>query len=171
MVGHWYSLPRPERADPAVEQAMNSLRAPGEEQRWMAVHVLYSECRCSQTMLDHLSSGGRPRDVVEKIVLVGGSEEQARGARAAGFAVHIVGKEELERRFHVVSAPLLAVVAPDGSIRYLGGYTERKQGLDIRDAAIIDEAKERGEPRALPLFGCAVSEELRALLDPLGLKD
>lgn len=170
MVGHWYTLPRPDRADESVTRAMASLRLPGEESRWLAVHLLYTECRCSRAILDHLTSTRRPSGVVEKVVLVGDDPSVEGRLRDAGFAVVAIGKAELERRFHVVSAPLLAVVAPDDTLRYLGGYTERKQGPDIRDRALIEEARSRGDAAALPLFGCPVSDELRSLLDPLGLK-
>jgi len=52
----------------------------------------------------------------------------------------------------------------------LGGYTERKQGFDIQDVSIVERLRNEKSVAELPLFGCAVSRSLQALLDPLGIK-
>jgi hypothetical protein len=81
-----------------------------------------------------------------------------------------VRPEELAARFHVQAAPLLAVLSDAGQIRYLGGYTDRKQGPLIRDREIMDGVRDRKQTPELPLFGCAVSQSLRKIIDPLGIK-
>lgn len=170
MAGHWYTLPRPEPGDPRLARGLNALRGPTEGDHWLAAHVLYAECRCSRRILDHLLQSRRPEWVVEKIVLVGPHPEYERRARAAGFVVEIVGKAELAERFGLVAAPLLAIVNPTGSVVYSGGYTDRKQGPNIRDIELIEQARRTGAASELPLFGCAVSARLQELLDPLRLK-
>jgi hypothetical protein len=170
MVAHWYILPSPDKGDPVTSRALAALRGPGDAERWLAVHVLYGRCRCSQRIVDHLVATRRPEGVKEVILLVG--EDPGHGERAAraGFTVVRLSPAELERDYHIVAAPLLAIVAPDGSLRYTGGYTGHKQGPDIRDVALIEETRARGSASPLPLFGCAVSKELQELIDPLRLK-
>ena len=77
---------------------------------------------------------------------------------------------ELAARYGLEAAPVFVVADPEGELRYVGGYTTRKQGLDNRDLAIITELRAGHDQRELPLFGCAVSRSLQQLLDPLGLR-
>jgi hypothetical protein len=170
MASHLYELPKPATTDPVTERGLNALRQPDERERWLAVHVLYAGCRCSERILKHLLESQRPAGVAEKILLVGNASAYVNEARARGFDTELVGKQELEERFHVVGVPALAIVAPEGAIRYLGGYTELKQGPVIRDVELIETTRDGGATKTLPLLGCAVSKELQTLLDPLGLK-
>jgi hypothetical protein len=168
LVRHAVALPRP-AADARLAASLAPLRSP-EHGGWMAVHVLYQRCRCSVKIAEHLLATERPADLDEHVLLVG--EGGALGARlaASGFAVHALGEEELASKYGVESVPLLVLVAPDGSVRYAGGYTSRKQGLEARDLAIIADAKAGRDTAAIPIFGCAVSERLRAALDPLRIR-
>lgn len=170
MVGHWNTLPRPRTEDSSLSRSLGSLRRPGEHESWLATHVLYSECRCSVRILTHLFERKPVSGVVEKILLVGEKAEYVERGRAAGFEVKVVSASELADRFHIQAVPLLVVQDASDAVRYLGGYTDRKQGPDIRDASIIRDLVNGGARRELPLFGCAVSQKLQALLDPLGLK-
>ena len=126
---------------------------------------------CSQRIFDHLLASTRPSGVTEKVLLVGQREEFAAAARARGIAVLDVTPRELADDYRIESAPLLLVVAPDGAVRYAGGYTERKQGPEIEDVELIERLLRDETTTPLPLFGCAVSERLQAILDPLGLED
>jgi hypothetical protein len=47
---HALALPRP-AADAALAASMATLREPGNVGQWMAVHVLYTECRCSRVLV------------------------------------------------------------------------------------------------------------------------
>ena len=171
MVGHWYALPTPAAAQrPAVAAALSTLRSSDDRARWFSVHVLYAECRCSQRIFEHLYTSTRPADLSEHILLIGAHEEYARRAREGGFGLTQVEPEELARRFHLEAAPLLAITDSTEQLRYLGGYTERKQGLDIQDLAILERLRSQQSPDELPLFGCAVARALQTLLDPLGVK-
>lgn len=171
MVDHWAPLPLPAPADPAVVRAVARSRRPAEVGEWLALHVLYADCPCSQRIFAHVLHQTRPRDVMERIVLIGDSEEMKSRAEARGFTVESVPTQDLAARYGMVAAPALLVSAPDDSIRYLGGYTNRKQGPEIQDVALIRSAvHNNGVLAALPLFGCAVSRSLQETLDPLGLK-
>ncbi len=135
----------------------------------MAVHVLYTECQCSQRIVEHLLTTDRPRDVVERVLLVGLDPALERRLGARGFQVVHSTTTELATRYHVAAVPLFVVVAPAGGVRYAGGYTTRKQGLDVRDLEILGDTGADRRPAALPLLGCAVSDRLRASLNPLGI--
>jgi hypothetical protein len=165
---HALALPRP-TADAALARSMATLREPGHVGQWMAVHVLYTECRCSRILVDHLLSTNRPSDVVEEVLLVGRDTDLEARLTARGFRVVQVRPTELAERYHVTAAPLLIVTAPDDSVRYVGGYTTRKQGPGVRDLEIIEGARAARPLASLPVLGCAVSDKLRAMLNPLGL--
>jgi hypothetical protein len=167
-VRHSVAMPRP-AADAELARAMATLRTPAEADRWMAVHVLYADCRCSQRIADHLLSSPRPADLLERVLLVGRSAELEDGLATHGLQVVLVEPEELAARYHILAVPMLVVAAPDGSIRYAGGYTTRKQGPDPRDVEIIASARAGRAMAALPLFGCAASRKLEKVLNPLGL--
>lgn len=170
MVGHWVSLPTPAAGDPVLERQLADLTREASPGQWRMVHVLYSRCRCSQRIFDYLFDSSRPLDTDETVLLVGPHREYERRARAAGFRVEQVAQEELGERFAVQSAPLLLIVSPEGHLRYSGGHTARKQGLDYRDRALLARLRGSEDVSALPLFGCAVSRQLQAYLDPIGLK-
>ena len=77
--------------------------------------------------------------------------------------------ETLAVRYQVKAVPLLVVLSEGGHVRYAGGYTTRKQGPEPRDVSIIERARAVESVEALPVFGCAVAEELRTRLDPTGV--
>jgi hypothetical protein len=165
---HLLALPRPAN-NPALALAMSSLRGADGVGRWMNVHVLYAECLCSQQIADHLLAGNRPADVAERVLLIGHDPKLEERFATAGLRLTNVSEDEAATRFGVVAAPTFVVVAPDGTVRYVGGYTERKQGPDPRDLAILARARMGEDVAPLPIFGCAVSARLRSSLNPLGL--
>lgn len=169
MAGHWYTLPRPDD-QVAVARSLNELRTDAERDSWLAVHVLYSQCRCSQRVLDEVFSRARPDGAAEKLILVGHHEEFEARAAVAGLDTLVLEPRELSERFHIESAPLFVAIAPSGDIRYMGGYTARKQGPNIMDREILENLMHEDDVAELPLFGCAVSKELQGILDPLGIK-
>jgi hypothetical protein len=162
MVTHTYALPTPAPSALEVE--------PDAQARWQMLHVLYSRCRCSQRILAHLFARKAQPGVAERIVLVGASESLERQAHDAGYLVEVLTPEQLHERYALSAVPSFVVVAPDGRVAYLGGYTERKQGLEVEDLHIYERVRAGTRTSALPLFGCAVSEALRDQLDPLSLR-
>lgn len=170
MTGHWATLPSPAADDERLHTALAELRTPEEQADWMVVHVLYAACTCSGRVVDHLLADPRPAGVVETILWVGSVPELDARVEAGPFAVVHVRPEELELRFAIEGAPLFFVVDPEGNVRYHGGYTDRKQGLAIRDVEIIERVRASDDVTSLPLFGCPTSDRLRDLLDPFGLR-
>ncbi len=168
-VGHWWSLPKPDSKDPLVSAAIRDQWqiSPG---RWVGVHVLYSMCKCSERIVHHLVERRPMPGMAEVVVLVGANEELERMIREGGYQLEVLAPSQLSEKYHIQSAPMLAVMDPSSVLRYLGGYTERKQGLMIADATIIDRLRTERPVVELPLFGCAVSRSLQAMLDPLGIK-
>jgi hypothetical protein len=151
-------------------RALAANMEPHERGRWRMVHVMYSRCRCSQRILSHLFARGAMADAAERLVLVGAHAAYERRAHDAGFLVQVLTPTELGARWSMVAAPALLIAAPDGAVAYLGGYSERKQGLELRDRELLASAR-AGQRRAeLPLFGCAVSKVLRERVDPFALK-
>lgn len=172
LAGHLLTLPTPAAADPALHQAIAANRHADQRDRWLVLHVLSEDCKCSRRVLDHLLADSRPAGVVERIVLVTdhGAAELAAAIRARGFELDVVTPDELVARYHVEAAPLLVVVDPHDDVRYVGGYTPRKQAADMRDVAVI-AAIRRGDPvEPLPAFGCAVGRALSTKLDPFGIR-
>lgn len=159
---HVVALPAPSKDD-RLAHSLGELRRAGSS-RWLAVHVLYAECRCSQRLVAHLTSTARPRGWQEVVLWVG--EAAPDPALERKFDVRRSSQEELAR-FGVESAPLLVALDPEGHASYVGGYTDRKQGPDIRDLRILADAEHRSTISALPIFGCAVSERLKRALAAL----
>jgi hypothetical protein len=164
---HFYALPAPSVGDVALARAVGAVRA-GRPQ--VLLHFLYAKCKCSRRIFDHLLARGALAHAAEQVVLVDGDAALAARLRSAGFAVSELASRELAQRYGVSAAPLLVVAGTADTPAYVGGYTTRKQGLEVEDVRIARDVA-RGVPTALlPLFGCAVSEQLQRLLDPLGLK-
>jgi len=166
---HTLTLPAPDRG--SVTAAVELHRRLEDRGRWSVLHVLYSGCGCSARVLERLA-GRRPIEgVPETILFVDGAPgELAEQAHAAGFRLESLTRDDLVQRYHLEAAPLLVIADGDGAIRYLGGYTERKQSPEIQDVAILERLRRGEEVSALPLFGCAVSRDLQSKLDPLKLK-
>jgi hypothetical protein len=170
---HLLTLPTPELSDLGPQHSAVAERRSTQQGRWLVVHILDQECKCSLRVLDHLLAGPRPADTVERIVLIGGtlSPERSAAIRARGFDLDHVTPAELGERYRVEAAPLLIVIDPADKVSYVGGYSPRKQSADVRDVAMV-EALRRGERvTPLPTFGCAVGRGLRARIDPLGIRN
>jgi hypothetical protein len=157
---HVVALPLPAKST-KLEASLRSLRHADEEHQWVAFHVLYATCRCSQRVVLHLTSTHRPADYAEIVLWVG--DEAPPGELAERFDVRRISEEDLGR-FGIEAAPMLVAVDPDGHVRYAGGYSERKQGPELEDLRLLRAAKLPGVVAAFPLFGCAVSDRLKEQL-------
>jgi len=167
---HEYTLPHPTRTDPVLTSALASQRTQADVGRFGVTHVMYAACSCSKNIIEHLEARGARRDVTEHVVLVGQDAMLARRVTRAGYQLHNIEPLELKRQYGLEAAPLLIIDEPSGAIAYIGGYTTHKQGLDIRDNALIDAALAQSRSYELPVLGCAVSRGLQRMLDPLALK-
>ncbi|MCE9571698.1 MAG: hypothetical protein K8W52_00940 [Deltaproteobacteria bacterium] len=173
LAAHLLTLPAPAPGDPGFRAAIASQRRPSQH-GWLVLHVLYQDCKCSRRVLDHLLATPRPADVDERVVLITDDgkldPEVVAAVQAAGLDLDVAAPAAVVARYHVEVAPLLVVIDPGDTVRYVGGYTTRKQGADDRAEAVI-AATRRGEVvDPLPVFGCAVSAALKQKLDPLGVR-
>ena len=171
---HLLTLPAPAPADPVLHHGITAHRRTEQRERWLVLHVVYDECKCSQRVLDHLLADRRPPGLAERVVLVTEHRDASAALIAAipahGFELDVVTPEQLVAEYHIEAAPLLVIVDPQDAVRYVGGYTPRKQAADVRDLAVI-AAVQRGETvEPLPTFGCAIGAALSSRLDPLGIR-
>jgi hypothetical protein len=113
MVNHWVPLPRPELEQSVGKTSLASLQTADADNRWVAIHFLYAECPCSRRVLDYLLEQPPRTDVSERVVLIGDAEELALKAEAQGYAVDVVGPEELLTRYGVEAAT--SAVTPRGN--------------------------------------------------------
>jgi hypothetical protein len=154
---HVLALPAPAK-DSALAASIDALRRPETRGSWLAVHVLYADCRCSQRVVDHLLASERPGDWAEMVLWVG--DQPPRAELEGRFDVRRLSMADLAR-LGIEAAPILLALDPAGDIRYAGGYSDRKQGPVIDDLRILEAAKRPVAVASLPVFGCAVSERLR----------
>jgi hypothetical protein len=159
---HVVAMPRPQAA--LLGPAMKSLRARAQNDHFLVVHVLYSDCRCSQRVADHLVTTQRPKDWSEIVLWVG--DEAPPPGLAQHFDLRRTTAVELAS-YGIEAAPSMIVADPDGIIRYSGGYTDRKQGPVIEDLRILKAVRNHEDVSSLPLFGCAVSARLKSDLATL----
>lgn len=138
--------------------------------QWVALHVLSARCPCSRRVAVQLAARGAQRGVHEHVALIDATSAVSEPLRAAGFEVDALAGVDLEARYGVLAAPTLVLRRPDGSVAYAGGYAPRNT-LPARDLEIFAQARASGaDVPAYPTFGCAVSRQLQAAIDPLNLK-
>ncbi len=174
LASHLITLPAPAASDAVLHRGIVAHRRIDQHDRWLVLHVVFDECACSQRVLEHLLTETPTPGIPERVVLVtehpGTTANTVAAARARGFDVEVVVPDQLVDDYHIEAAPLLVIVDPHDRVRYVGGYTPRKQAADVRDRAVI-AATLRGEAvPPLPTFGCAVGRSLKSKLDPLGLR-
>ena len=167
---HLQPLPVPPIDDAQLQAALASTSTPAEHGRWRLLHVMYARCPCSNKIIDHLLDSARPADVVERVVIVDASDALRDRLRAGGFVVEVVDAPTLQQRYHLEAAPVLVVADDAGRVRYVGGYTERKQGPVSHDVEIVEQLRRGDRLASLPLFGCAISRTLQQAVDPLSLR-
>ena len=160
---HVLAMPAP-APTARLGQHLMALRPADAPPTWLAVHVLSSECRCSLRVVAHLVDSARPTGWTEIVLWVGDVTPPPELVRA--FDVRRVTAADLAR-YEIEAAPLLVAIAPDGDVRYAGGYTDRKQGPTFHDLEVLTAARGTTAIPSLPLFGCATSERLQRALSSL----
>jgi hypothetical protein len=160
---HVVALPVPTKSE-TLSKSLGQLRQSGRAHGWLAVHVMYAECRCSQRIVQHLVTTSRPAGWHELVLWVGEAPPSAELSRK--FEVRRLDSDDLAR-LGIDAAPLLVALDPNDSVRYVGGYTERKQGPAIEDLRLLADAQRQSVTSSLPVFGCAVSERLKQALSIL----
>ena len=176
LASHLLTLPAPAPTDPVLHRGIAARRGAHQLDRWLVLHVVFDECVCSQRVLEHLLADvRRPPGVAERVILVTDHRAE-RGAWIAaipsrGFELDVVTPEQLIADYHIEAAPLLVIVDPHDTVRYVGGYTPRKQADDVRDVAMIEALRRGDHVEPLPTFGCAVGRALKEKIDPLGIRN
>ncbi|MFT3698638.1 MAG: hypothetical protein QM831_36165 [Kofleriaceae bacterium] len=167
LIHHMVALPVPPASD---ARARAAFQTDLPQARWRLFHVLYRGCGCSRRVIDHLLAGPRPQDVIEEVVMADDhrlpSDFDDR-LRAAGFTVRVVDPDQLAEHYHLEAAPVLAIMRPDGTVGYLGGYNRHKQAPLFEDVAVLEKLRRHETPGPLPLYGCATSSRLAARADVL----
>jgi hypothetical protein len=167
LASHLVALPVPSQDNPGLMAALEQSRSAQERGRWLMVHVIYGDCPCSMRVVDHLLERELAPGTRERMLLVGEDPGLAARMRSHGYRVEEMSAQQLKERYEIEGVPLLVIADPAGRLRYVGGYTARKQGPDIQDTKILAELRADRSIASLPLFGCAVSRELREALNPL----
>jgi hypothetical protein len=146
--------------------------SPAAGPEWKAVHLLAADCGCSLSVARHLQSRGPQEGLAETIVLIGDVPDLRAVLGKARFEVKPAEAANVERDYGVVGGPWLLLFRPDGSLAYSGGYApvRARDGVAFQDIAIWERIRHGQSVAALPAFGCATSEQLRQVLDPLHLK-
>ena len=147
-------------APPDLHSAFARLQADSSQR--LLVHVIATDCSCAQRLTRHLLQRPRLAGTVEVLLLVGPDATWRPLAEATGVAVHRVDAATLQQRYGLDAAPVLVALAPGGRIDYIGGYFDHPAALHPLDESIHARwVGAGGAPAALPVYGCAVSADLR----------
>ncbi len=130
------------------------------------VHVIYSECSCSKSLLTHLLARGPFAGSEELILFVGTDAKTQQAANRSGFEFSSVTDSELVARFGLEAAPVLLVFDALSKLRYAGGYYDHPAAITPLDERIHRQLAAGANVQPLPVFGCAVSARLQKSLDP-----
>jgi hypothetical protein len=160
MVNHTIAMPMPNDLQ-QVEQGLVEWLGRGDA----VVHVLYANCSCTDSLVEHLVQRGSTPALREVVVFVGTSTLSQERLADVGFEWHQWSQLELTERTGLEAAPLL-VIRQHNRLDYFR-FPGANRPLDVR---IIDDTTTGDPPKPLPIFGCAVSPSLRAIVDPLGLQ-
>ena len=171
MVGHWVSLPKPDRGSVLRVPIHESDFAEALENSKLSIfHFLYKDCSCSQRVFQYLIQRKAHPVATEVIVMIDGNTAQRKEASDSGFMFFTTTPEKLFNQFGIESAPLLVASNPSSVIQYSGGYTSRKQGLDFIDGQVIEDLLAGKQVYENPVYGCGVSEQLKDIVDPFRIR-
>ncbi|MBK1878289.1 hypothetical protein [Pelagicoccus mobilis] len=139
---------------------------------WRLVHVLAEDCPCSKSVIEYLVQRNAQQTLVEEVVLLDGSDALVDRLRMSGFSVTVLEAEDLCESLGSEGVPFFQVIEGGRSPRYSGAYFDsaHRATNGFLDLKTYSRIKDGGFVLNRPVFGCATSERLRALLDPFGLK-
>jgi hypothetical protein len=133
----------------------------------IAYHFIYENCRCTKDLIKQLGERSPLEHVLEKIIFIGNDGDLHETFSRKGYLFAQINRESAERKFQIESAPLLAVLSPDGTHWYIGGYFPNYGNYHSADAKIIAESVLGKRAEALPLYGCAFSKRLEDKFYPI----
>ena len=166
-LSHLVPMPRPDDVAARLATGMLALRRGGTEH--FVVHVVSAGCSCTDRLFGHLITRPPLAGAEELVLFVGEAADKRAAATRAGRAFATVSAVELSTRYGLEAAPVLLAFDARGRLRYAGGYYDHPAAISPRDATLHAALVTGAMPKALPVFGCAVSPRLQASLDPLGL--
>jgi len=163
-IRHLAALPQPKDAALLAAAMLKYRRQPAAH---FLVHVIYSECSCSRSLLTHLASRRRFPNTEELILFVGRPDPRLKNSR---FEVQTISPSQLIATTGLEAAPVLLIFNPSGALTYAGGYYDHPAANNPLDekiqAALL--AQQPFEP--LPIFGCAISPRLQNSLNPFRIR-
>ena len=167
MAGHLLTMPVPKDLE-RLDKQLNLLTG---SEKFTGLHILFDKCSCTNSLIKSLLKHPSSKEINESILWVGTKE--SLGVRAEkflefGYRIIYTDTASLKQNFGVEVAPILAL--KEGKIfRYLGGYYDRPGSTLSHEKAIIKAVLAQQTPKSLPVYGCAVSDDLQNIIDPLSI--
>lgn len=141
------------------------------QEKWTLTHVLGQGCKCSKIVYEYLLQRGPRSDVFESVVVLGDMPEESTRLSQKGF--HVEKKEARSLASEkAVGVPFLLITSGKGEALYAGGYASSmiKENTPLLDLQILDSLRGGKSAQELPIFGCAISQRIQSLIDPLHFK-
>lgn len=161
----WHLVPLP------VPESRDAVHFSTETGEWLAVHVFVAGCPCSSSVAEQVASraplpGGR------EMFAVLGTDDALTSTLDDSHLQPLPDSDRIALQTQLTGGPCLLVLSPDGKVVYAGGYSPRPPNrlTPIEDRQIWEEIRNGMVPAVRPMFGCAASQTLQQLQDPLGIK-
>lgn len=161
---HTVALPGQQSQDMALSNA---------DHQWHLRHYLSPDCECSRAISRYLVRRGPLNTAIEEVVLVTSGNDALRAGEISarlirsGFHTRIIASSAAAEA-RVEAVPTLEIEAPDGRIRFRGGYRDRTAPAGVYlDVSMLSDLIDSKPVAPLPVFGCATSARLRQQLNPL----
>lgn len=147
------------------------LAAVSGQNQWAMTHVLGEGCKCSHQVYLYLLRRGPQVGVQETVIVLGEMNEEKVQLRARGFAVDERSPAALSTE-RAVGVPFLLIHSDKGDTVYAGGYATSviRESTALLDLDILESLRGGKMMAELPVFGCAVSQKMKNLIDPFRLK-
>jgi len=139
--------------------------------RWTLTHVIGEGCKCSRQVYLYLLKRGPLSDADENVVILGKMPQEAQELQAHGFKVSFREARSLASE-KAIGVPFLLITSDKGEAVYAGGYasSEIRESTAIQDLSILASLHDGKVAKEFPIFGCAVSQHIQSLIDPMKFK-
>lgn len=138
------------------------------------VHILYTRCGCSRIVAEELNR--HPRSYGKQTYILIAENPDEPGLFWADFQKHHSQNTLIWNLHQAEEAGILAspqtLFFKNGQLQWQGGYRDGivNPYLPLMDIEIAQKLTAGDTPVSLPIIGCASSQKIRELQDPLGLK-
>lgn len=163
MVKHLIPLPATFTASGKESRAV---RAPQK-----LIYLLAEGCGCSQIVAEYLVETGPRPNYEEEVWTIGDLGRWGRRLHERRFSIRPLRSEHDLERYSIQGAPMLIVTDTEGKITYRGGYAPRllRNPDEVKVGSVLKSLRDGAVVEAFPVFGCAVGQNLRQILDPVGI--